>query len=156
MKMKIIDKLKNNYITARDKELAAKREKAAYAAKKDLQFSDEDIAEIVKLIGEQNPSWAELDPDIMKLMLKLAIKQYKPKEEDFDINDKDGIRQKVADIFNTSDKVGFNFGGETLRPNMVTSTQIKQLNDAYSRGKGMGSGFKKALGAAFKKKTKNL
>ena len=35
--MKIIETMKNNYKVAKDKELAAKREKAAQAAKKDLK-----------------------------------------------------------------------------------------------------------------------
>lgn len=154
--MKIIETMKNNYKTAKAKELATKQEKAAQAAKKDLQLTDEDIVEIVKLIGEQNPAWAELDPDIMKLMFKLAMKQYKPKEEDFDMGDKVALKQKIADIFNKSEKIGFNFGGSEVRPDMVSSSQIRQLNDAYAKGKGMGSGFKKALGAAFKKKTKHI
>jgi hypothetical protein len=98
-----------------------------------------------------------MDPDLMKLFLKLAIKQFKPKEEDFNVSNTTEMRQKIADIFNGSnDKVKFTIAGQTYKPNTITPNEIKQVNDAYSKGKGMGSGFKKGLKSLFKKQTKNI
>jgi len=155
--MKVIDTMRKNWSAAKEREAETKRLKAIERSKKDLKLSDEDVREIIKLIGEQNPSWAQLDPDLLGLFLSLAIKQYKPKEEDFNLDKKEEMRQQIADIFNgSSNKVSFNVGGQTFRPNLITPNEIKQLNDAYTRGKGMGSGFKNALKSAFKKKTKNI
>lgn len=155
--MKVISTLKKNWEEGKQREEEAKRLKEIQKSKKDLKLTDDDIKEIIKLIGEQNPAWAELDPDLMELFFKLGMKQYKPKEEDFDLSDKAALRQKIADIFNNStDKISFNIAGETFSPNKITPNEIKQLNDAYKKGKGMGSGFKKGLKALFKKQTKHL
>jgi hypothetical protein len=155
--MKIIETLKNNYKTGIEKETEAKKLKQIEKSKKDLKLTDNDIKEIVKIIGEQNPVWAELEPEILELFLKLAVKQFKPKEEDFDVSNVENMRQKVADIFNgQNDKVVFNLSGKSFKPNTITSAQIKQLNDAYAKGKNMGSGFTKGLKALFKKQTKNI
>jgi hypothetical protein len=87
----------------------------------------------------------------------LAIKQFKPTEEDFNISDSNNMRQKVADIFNgQNDKVVFNVGGNAFKPNAITPAQVKQLNDAYAKGKNMGSGFTKGLKSLFKKQTKHI
>ena len=155
--MKVINTLKKNWKEGTEREAEAKRLKDIEKSKKDLKLTDDDIKEIVKLIGEQNPAWAQLDPDLMELFFKLAMKQYKPKEEDFNLNDKEALRQKIADVFNGStDKVNFNIAGQTFAPNKITPNEIKQLNDAYAKGKGMGSGFKKGLKSLFKKQTKHL
>lgn len=155
--MKIIDTMKKNWSDNKQREQEAKRLKDIERSKKDLVLTHEDIQEIIKLIGEQNPAWAQLDPDLLELFFKLAIKQCKPKEEDFDLTKKDEMRQKLADLFNGSnDKVNFNIGGQTFKPNMITANEIKQLNDAYTKGKNMGSGFKRGLKSLFKKQTKNL
>jgi FixJ family two-component response regulator len=64
------------------------------------------------------------------LFFKLAIKQAKPKEEDFDLSNKELMRQKLADLFNGSnDKINFNIGGQTFRPNTITPNEIKQLRE---------------------------
>ena len=155
--MKVINNMKKNWADNRAREDEERRLKSIEDAKKDLKLSDDDVQEIIKLIGEQNPAWAEMDPDLMKLFLKLAIKQFKPKEEDFDLTDKTSIRQKIADIFNGSnDKVKFTLAGQTYKPNTITPQEIKQVNDAYMKGKGMGSGFKKGLKSLFKKQTKHI
>lgn len=155
--MKIFNTMKKNWSDAKQKEIEIKRLKSIEKTKKDLILTHEDIQEIIKLIGEQNPAWAQLDPDLLELFFNLAIKQCKPKEEDFDLTKKDEMRQKLAGLFNGSnDKVNFNIGGEIFRPNMITANEIKQLNDAYMKGKNMGSGFKKGLKSLFKKQTKNL
>lgn len=155
--MKIITTMKKNWTANKEREAEAKRIADIERAKKDLKLSDEDTKEIVKLIGEQNPAWGQLDPDLLGLFLSLAVKQFKPKEEDFNLDKKEEMRQKIADIFNgSSDKVNFTVGGQTFRPNLITPNEIKQLNDAYTRGKGLGSGFKNALKSAFKKQTKNI
>lgn len=155
--MKIINTLKKNWKDGMEKEAEAKKLKNIEKSKKPLKLSDDDIKEIIKLIGEQNPAWVELEPEILALFLKLAIKQFKPTEEDFNISDSNTMRQKVADIFNgQNDKVVFNVGGNSFKPNAITSAQIKQLNDAYAKGKNMGSGFTKGLKALFKKQTKHV
>lgn len=155
--MKIINNMKKNWEENKVREDEEKRLKAIEKSKKDLKLDSDDVQEIIKLIGEQNPAWAEMDPDLMALFLKLAIKQFKPKEEDFDLTNKANMRQKIADIFNGSnDKVKFTIGGQTYKPNTITPKEIKQVNDAYIKGKGMGSGFKKGLKALFKKQTKHI
>ena len=155
--MKIIDTMKKNWSDNKQREAEAKRLRDIERSKKDLKLSSDDIKEIIKLIGEQNPAWGQLDPDLLELFFKLALKQCKPKEEDFDLSKKEELRQKLADLFSGSnEKVTFNIGGQTFRPNLITPTEIKQLNDAYMKGKGSGSGFKRGLKALFKKKTKNM
>jgi hypothetical protein len=155
--MKIINKLKQNWKDGTEREAEIKRLKNIEKSKKPLKLSDDDIKEIIKLIGEQNPAWAELEPEILGLFLKLAIKQFKPTEEDFNISDSNNMRQKVADIFNgQNDKVVFNVGGSSFKPNAITSAQVKQLNDAYAKGKNMGSGFTKGLKSLFKKQTRHI
>lgn len=149
--------MKDNWNAHKARELEKKKLKEIENAKTDLVLSDDDVKEIIKLIGEQNPAWAQLDPDLMDLFFKLAIKQFKPKQEDFDLSDKAKFRQKIADIFNgQNDNVKFNLSGNMFRPNEISPAQIKQLNDAYAKGKGMGSGFKKAMKSIFKKQTKNI
>jgi len=155
--MKIINKLKQNWKDGTEREAEVKRLKNIEKLKKPLKLSDDDVKEIIKLIGEQNPAWAELEPEILGLFLKLAIKQFKPTEEDFNISDSNNMRQKVADIFNgQNDKVVFNVGGNAFKPNAITPAQVKQLNDAYAKGKNMGSGFTKGLKSLFKKQTKHI
>lgn len=154
--MKIIDTLKKNYKDAKERELLAKESRHLEKQKKDIKFSDEDITEIIKLIGEQNPAWAELDPDILKMMFRLAMKQYKPKEEDFDISDRVLLRQKIADIFNNSDKITFSFNGKETSAGKISSADIKQLNDVYMRGKNLGSVFTKRLKSVFKRKMREM
>ena len=155
--MKIINKLKQNWKEGTEREAELKRLKDIEKSKKPLKLSDDDVKEIIKLIGEQNPAWAELEPEILALFLKLAIKQFKPTEEDFNISDSNNMRQKVADIFNgQNDKVVFNVGGNSFKPNAITPAQVKQLNDAYAKGKNMGSGFTKGLKSLFKKQTKHI
>lgn len=153
--MKIIDTMKKNWDEQSKRDADAKKLKELEKSKKDLVLSDNDMDEIVKLIKEQNLSWGQLEPELLKLFLKLALKQYKPKEEDFDINKKDEIKQKIADIFNSSDeRITFTVAGETFRPNTITPNEIKQLNDAYAQGKNLGSGFTKGLKSLFKTKIK--
>lgn len=155
--MKIINKLKQNWKEGTEREAELKRLKDIEKSKKPLKLSDDDVKEIIKLIGEQNPAWAELEPEILALFLKLAIKQFKPTEDDFNISDSNNMRQKVADIFNgQNDKVVFNVGGNSFKPNAITPAQVKQLNDAYAKGKNMGSGFTKGLKSLFKKQTKHI
>ena len=155
--MKIVKTLKQNWKEGMEREAEAKRLKQIEKAKKPLVLTDDDVREIVKIIGDQNPAWAQLEPELLRLFLKLAIKQSKPKEEDFDMNNKEGMRQKIADIFNGHDeRINFTIGGRSFKPSTITPNEIKQLNDAYAKGKGMGSGFTKGLKALFKKKTKNL
>lgn len=155
--MKVIDTMKKNWNNYKEKEAEAKRLKSIEDAKKDLVISKDDVKEIIKLIGEQNPAWAEMDPDLIELFFTLAIKQFKPKEEDFDVSNKEKFRQSLADIFNgQSDKVKFNLEGKVIRPNEISASQVKQLNDAYAKGKSQGSNFKKALKSLFKKQTKNI
>lgn len=155
--MKVLNTMKKNWNDYKIREEEKKRLKEIEDAKKDLKLSEEDIKEIIKLIGEQNPAWAQLDPDLMSLFFTLALKQFKPKEEDFDLTDKAKFRQSIADIFNGSnDKVKFNLNNSIFRPNEISPAQIKQLNDAYAKGKNTGSGFKKALKSMFKKQTKNI
>jgi hypothetical protein len=155
--MKIINKLKQNWKEGTERESEVKRLKNIEKSKKPLKLSDDDVKEIIKLIGEQNPAWVELEPEILGLFLKLAIKQFKPTEEDFNISDSNNMRQKVADIFNgQNDKVVFNVGGNSFKPNAITPAQVKQLNDAYAKGKNMGSGFTKGLKSLFKKQTKHI
>ena len=149
--------MKQNYKEGMNREREAKELRNLERSKKDLKLTDDDVKEIIKLIGEQNPAWAELEPEILSLFLKLAIKQFKPKEEDFNISDKSEMRQKVADIFNgQNDKVVFNISGKSFKPNSITPEQVRQLNEVYMRGKNMGSGFTKGLKALFKKQTKNI
>jgi hypothetical protein len=155
--MKIIDTMKKNWSEAKNREIESKKLADIEKRKKDLKLSDDDVKEIIKLIGEQNPSWAQLEPELLGLFLKLAIKQSKPKEEDFDVNNTTVMRQKIADIFNGhNDKIDFNVGGRSFKPNAITPNEIKQLNDAYAKGKNLGSGFTKGLKSIFKKRTKNL
>jgi hypothetical protein len=155
--MKIINKLKQNWKDGMEREAESKKLKSIQKSKKPLKLSDDDVKEIIKLIGEQNPAWAELEPEILGLFLKLAIKQFKPTEEDFNISDSNNMRQKVADIFNgQNDKVVFNVGSRSFKPNAITPAQVKQLNDAYAKGKNMGSGFTKGLKSLFKKQTKHI
>jgi len=155
--MKVINKLKQNWKDGMEREAEAKKLKNIEKLKKPLKLSDDDVKEIIKLIGEQNPAWAELEPEILSLFLKLAIRQFKPTEEDFNISDSNNMRQKVADIFNgQNDKVVFNVGGNSFKPNSITPAQVKQLNDAYAKGKNMGSGFTKGLKSLFKKQTKHI
>jgi mRNA-degrading endonuclease HigB of HigAB toxin-antitoxin module len=155
--MKIINKLKQNWKEGTEREAELKRLKDIEKSKKPLKLSDDDVKEIIKLIGEQNPAWAELEPEILALFLKLAIKQFKPTADDFNISDSNNMRQKVADIFNgQNDKVVFNVGGNSFKPNAITPAQVKQLNDAYAKGKNMGSGFTKGLKSLFKKQTKHI
>ena len=155
--MKIINKLKQNWKDGTEREAEIKRLKDIEKSKKPLKLSDDDVKEIIKLIGEQNPAWAELEPEILALFLKLAIKQFKPTADDFNISDSNNMRQKVADIFNgQNDKVVFNVGGNSFKPNAITPAQVKQLNDAYAKGKNMGSGFTKGLKSLFKKQTKHI
>lgn len=153
--MKIIDTMKKNWDEHSKREADEKIRKDLERSKKDLVLSDNDMDEIVKLIKEQNLSWGQLEPELLKLFLKLALKQYKPKVEDFDISNKDEIKQKIADIFNSSDeRVTFTVAGETFRPNTITPSEIKKLNDAYAQGKNLGSGFTKGLKSLFKTKIK--
>lgn len=155
--MKVIDTMKKNWSDGMAREAEAKKLKDLEKSKKPLKLTDDDIKEIIKLIGEQNPAWAELEPEILALFLKLAIKQFKPKEDEFNISDSNNMRQKVADIFNgQNDKVVFNVSGKSFKPNAISPDQIKQLNDAYMKGKNMGSGFTKGLKSLFKKQTKNI
>jgi len=155
--MKIIDTMKKNYTEGMARESEAKRLRDLEKSKKDLKLTDDDVKEIIKLIGEQNPAWAELEPEILALFLKLAIKQFKPKAEDFDVSDTANMRQKVADIFNgQNDKVVFNVSGKSFKPNAISPEQIRKLNEAYAKGKNMGSGFSKGLKSLFKKQTKNI
>lgn len=153
--MKIIDTMKKNWDEQSKRDAEAKKLKEIEKSKKSLVLSDNDMDEIVKLIKEQNISWGQLEPELLKLFLKLALKQYKPKEEDFDMSKKDEIKQKIADIFNSSDeRITFTVAGETFRPNTITPNEIKQLNDAYAQGKNLGSGFTKGLKSLFKMKIK--
>jgi len=156
--MKIINTLKKNYTEGMAREAEAKRLRSIEKSKKDLKLTDDDVKEIIKLIGEQNPAWAQLEPELLGLFLKLAIKQSKPKEEDFNItDDRNNLRQKIADIFNGhDDRINFTVGGRSFKPNAITPSEIKQLNDAYAKGKNMGSGFSKGLKSLFKKQTKNI
>lgn len=154
--MQIIDKMKDNYRIAKEKELEAKKLRDADKARKNLTLTDEDIKEIGKLIGEVNPVWGKLEPEILELFLKLAIKQYKPKEDEFDLTNKDAIRKKIVDIFHTSDKITFAAGGKAFRPDAITEAQILQLNATYLRGKSMGNKFKKLLKLEFEKQSKNI
>jgi len=155
--MKIINTLKQNWSDGMAREAEIKKLKQIEKSKTPLALTDDDIKEIITLIGEQNPAWAELEPAILELFLKLALKQFKPKKEDFDISDKKIMRQKIADIFNDSnDKVIFSTGGKAFKPNTITLAQIKQLNDTYNKGKNLGSGFTKGLKSVFKKQTKNI
>jgi len=155
--MKIISTLKKNWSDGMQREAEIKKLKQIEKSKKDLKLSDDDVKEIIKLIGEQNPSWAQLEPELLGLFLKLAIKQSKPKEEDFDISNKEKMRQKIADIFNGhDDRINFTVGGRSFKPNAITPSEIKQLNDAYAKGKNLGSGFTKGLKSLFKKQTKGI
>lgn len=155
--MKVIDTMKKNWSDSVARENEAKKLKVIKKSQKPLKLTDDDIKEIIKLIGEQNPAWAELEPEILALFLKLAIKQFKPTEDEFNISDSNNMRQKVADIFNgQNDKVVFNVSGKSFKPNAISPEQIKQLNDAYMKGKNMGSGFTKGLKSLFKKQTKNI
>lgn len=154
--MQIIDKMKENYRVAKEKELEAKKLRDADKLRKNLKLSDEDIKEIAKLIGEVNPVWGKLEPEILELFLKLAIKQYKPKEDEFDLTNKDEVRKKIANIFQTSDKITFAAGGKAFRPDSITEAQILQLNSTYLRGKSMGNKFKKLLKLEFEKQSKNI
>jgi hypothetical protein len=155
--MKIINTLKKNWTEGMEREAESKKLRAIEKSKKDLKLTDDDVKEIIKLIGEQNPAWAQLEPELLGLFLKLAIKQSKPKEEDFDISDKEKMRQKIADIFNGhDDRINFTVGGRSFKPNAILPSEIKQLNEAYTKGKNMGSGFTKGLKAMFKKQTKGI
>lgn len=155
--MKIINTLKKNWTEGMQREADIKKLKQIEKSKKDLKLSDDDVKEIIVLIGEQNPAWAQLEPELLGLFLKLAIKQSKPKEEDFNVDDKEKMRQKIADIFNGhDDRINFTVGGRSFKPNAIAPNEIKQLNDAYAKGKNMGSGFTKGLKALFKKQTKHI
>ena len=96
--------------------------------RKAKKLSEEQYVRIAKAIKEGSPFWAELDTDILVLLLRLSIKKYHKEGKDVDfenMSDAD-LEEKVREAFLNYDT------------SSVTPEGIQQLNLVYKKGKNMG------------------
>jgi hypothetical protein len=109
---------------------------------KKKKIDEEQYKRIALAIKSHDPFWGELEPDILVLLLKVAVKKYDFKSDEFEKLSDEELERKIADIFHSTDDYTLNLDG------------IHKLNSIYKSSKGMGLKINKIIKGVFKQMDK--
>jgi|MudIll2142460700_1097286.scaffolds.fasta_scaffold57986_4 hypothetical protein len=109
---------------------------------KKKKISEEQYKRIALAIKAHDPFWGELETDILVLLLRVAVKKYDFKPDEFEKLSDEELEKKIADIFHSTDDYTLNLDG------------IRKLNAIYKSSKGMGLKLNKIVKGVFKQMDK--
>jgi len=112
------------------------------------KISHETLKDIARMIKEEHSDWAELNDDILIMLLKFVILQYPT--ETFNEMPEQELREKIRNAFISSTMIH-----KDLKE-IANPEQIRKLNETYMNGRKMGVKGKSMLGAVMKKLKKTI
>jgi uncharacterized protein YqeY len=122
--------------------------KSTFGIKSRKKVSHETLKDIARMIKEEHLDWAELNDDILIMLLKFVILQYPT--ETFNEMSEQELREKIRNAFISSTQIH-----KDLKE-IATPDQIQKLNEAYMNGRKLGASGKSMLGAVMGKLKKTI
>lgn len=122
--------------------------KSKFGLKSRKKISHETLKDIARMIKEEHADWAELNDDILIMLLKFVILQYPA--ETFNEMSEEELREKIRNAFISSTQIH-----KDLK-DIANPDQIRKLNDAYMNGRRMGVKSKAMLGNVMSKLKKTI
>jgi predicted nucleotidyltransferase len=112
------------------------------------KISREQLVSIAQMIKNEHPEWAELNDDILIMLLRITLMQF-PTDQ-FDNVPEEELKQQIRNAFVNATKIHPDL------QKIADPIEIQKLNDAYMRGRKLGVSGKALLSKVFKQLKKTI